>query len=79
MRALIVLPLMMLAACQANTPLPPRTVTVCPSLVPYDAGMQKQAAAELRAARPAYPVLGRFVDDYGRLRAQVRACKKMAR
>ncbi len=44
-------------------------------LVSYTKAQQKQAAQELREARPKYPMLGKFVDDYGKLRRGIRAAK----
>ena len=41
-------------------------------LVQYTAEQQAQAARELREARPQYPMISRFVDDYGKLRKGLR-------
>ncbi|QDL92560.1 hypothetical protein FDP22_12665 [Paroceanicella profunda] len=47
---------------------------VCPSLVPYSPEVQEQALRELRGLPPG-SVLPRFLDDYGVMRAEVRACR----
>lgn len=47
----------------------------CPSLVEYSREDQVRAADELDSL-PADSALGRFMADYGRLRQQVRACRK---
>lgn len=63
------LTLLVLAGCashRANFDIP---------LVEYTKTQQKQAAEQLREARPKYPMLGRFVDDYGKLRRGIRAAK----
>lgn len=48
----------------------PTAQIVCPRLVDYPAAVQREAAAALETAPP---VLVRLVEDYGRLRAEVRA------
>ena len=45
---------------------------VCLALVPYDRQTQQRAAEE-RAALPNGAVLARMIDDYGDLRARIRA------
>jgi len=60
---------LMLSACASHTPIP-----VCPEPVPYTAEQQNQAADELEALPPG-SILPRFMQDYGILRAQVRACQ----
>ncbi len=41
-------------------------------LIEYTAVQQAQAARELKAARSVYPMISRFVDDYGKLRKGIR-------
>lgn len=62
---LSLLGLLALAAC-ATQP----AAVVCPRLVEYPASVQREAAAALDAAPP---VIVRMIEDYGRLRAEVRA------
>jgi len=57
---------LLLSACASS-----RAVFDVP-LVEYTKAQQAQAAKELREARPKYPMLGRFVDDYGKLRRGIR-------
>jgi hypothetical protein len=37
--------------------------------------MQRKAADELAAIRPQAPTVGRMIDDYGNLRAAIRAAR----
>lgn len=64
MRFLPVLALVLVGCAQT----PPNVV--CPRLVEYPVAVQREAAAALDDA-PA--VLVRMIEDYGRLRAEVRA------
>lgn len=48
------------------------TVPTCPPLVEYTAEEQERALAELKTLPPE-AMLRRFVNDYGKLRAQCRA------
>ncbi|MDP2332419.1 MAG: hypothetical protein Q8M19_17155 [Reyranella sp.] len=52
---------------------------MCPQLVEYSAAVQDQARAELQTLPPGGVVRGRFMPDYGRMRDEVRACKRVAR
>lgn|GEM_PF-6984032 len=52
---------------------------MCPQLVEYSAAVQDQALAELQALPGDGIVRGRLMPDYGRMRDEVRACKKAAR
>lgn len=45
--------------------------TLCHSLLRYPPEVQAQALAEIRAGQA--PTLSRFADDYGELRARIRA------
>ena len=65
MKYLLLSAVLLLAACG-------RSYTPCPALVPYSAEVQTAAAVELRALPPG-AVLARMVEDYGDLRARVRA------
>ncbi len=44
----------------------------CPALVPYPPELQQRAADEV-AALPPNSVLARLIEDYGELRARIRA------
>lgn len=57
-----------LTAC-STTP-----VAVCPAIVPYSLEQQTKAAQELESL-PRPSMLERFMQDYGELRARLRACK----
>lgn len=75
MRTLLVPALLMMstAACGTDTsriPLP-----VCPQIVEYSAADQAKAADELQALPANGVVRSRFMPDYGRMRAEVRACR----
>lgn len=58
----------LLSACAAGG-----SSVVCPPVVEYSPEIQAQAAEEL-AALPEGAVIEAFMLDYGRLRAQARAC-----
>ena len=49
----------------------------CPALVPYSAETERAAADEIE--RGTAPILARFADDYGKLRAECRAVDQAAR
>ena len=66
MKLLLLLIPLTLAACSG------RISGSCPALIPYTPQVQAAAAAELRALPPG-AVLGRMVEDYGDLRARIRA------
>lgn len=75
MRTLLVpaLLMMLIAACAtvvSKTPLP-----VCPQIVEYSAADQAKAADELQRLPAGGVVRARFMPDYGRMRAEVRACR----
>lgn len=69
MKRIVLLPtfaaMALLAGC-ATAPSDP----LCPRLVPYPAEVQRQAADEIASGLA--PVLSRFAEDYGELRAAVR-------
>lgn len=76
MRTLLVPALLMMstAACApaaSKIPLP-----VCPQIVEYGAADQARAADELQRLPAEGVVRARFMPDYGRMRAEVRACQK---
>lgn len=61
-----------ISACQtANSDV------VCPQLIEYSPEIQKQAAAELQALPPGGVIRSRFMPDYGTMRGEVRACRKV--
>lgn len=66
MKYILLLCLLVLAGCGHNTAL------VCPSIVPYSPSIQQGAAAELKAL-PSNSIVARMIDDYGELRARIRA------
>jgi hypothetical protein len=69
LRYVLLLCLLVLAGCGHNTAL------VCPSIVPYSQSIQQGAAAELKAL-PSNSIVARMMEDYGELRAHIRAsCK----
>lgn len=47
---------------------------VCPTLMPYNAELQGQAAGELEALPPG-SALARLMGDYAVVRAEIRACR----
>lgn len=68
----LVLLTMSISACQtANSDV------VCPRLIEYSPEIQKQAAAELQALPPGGVIRSRFMPDYGTMRGEVRACRKV--
>jgi hypothetical protein len=72
MRTALAIATGLLTGCQTGG----SSVIVCPALVEYSAEEQRRAAEELRAmARPSL-VADRMMPDYGRLRDQVRACRR---
>lgn len=60
---------MPLAACATTS-----SSTACPREVVYTPEQEKQAADELDAMVPGV-IRDQFIPDYGRLRAQARACR----
>ena len=65
--------ILMLSGCGNNAarlPLP-----VCPQIVEYSAADQAKAADELQRLPAGGVVRARFMPDYGRMRAEVRACR----
>jgi hypothetical protein len=65
--------MMSTAACgtvPSKVPLP-----VCPQIVEYGAADQARAADELQRLPADGVVRARFMPDYGRMRAEVRACR----
>lgn len=78
MRTLLALALLMMsiAACAtapSRVPLP-----VCPQIVEYSPADQAKAADELQRLPAGGVVRARFMPDYGRMRAEVRACRSGA-
>ncbi len=62
--------LLALSACAPTT-----IKLICPPIVSYTAAEQAQAADELEAMPEGSIIRGRFMPDYGKLRAQIRACR----
>jgi hypothetical protein len=65
--------MMSTAACAtvpSKVPLP-----VCPQIVEYSAADQAKVADELQRLPAGGVVRSRFMPDYGRMRAEVRACR----
>lgn len=60
------------AALLAGCATAPSSGPFCPELVPYSHAAQRAAAAELDALPPS-AMLRRMIDDYGDLRARIRA------
>lgn len=61
-----------ISACQtANSDV------VCPQLIEYSPEVQRQAAAELQGLPPGGVIRSRFMPDYGTMRGEVRACRKV--
>lgn len=73
MRTPLVLVLLLLSTSACGTA-PSKAIPVCPREVDYTKADQLTAADEL-AALPPYAILPIFMADYGRLRAQTRACR----
>jgi len=61
----------LLYGCSTSTPAP---VSVCPAPVPYTRAEMRDAAQAL-AALPQGSILARMLQDYGRERAELRACR----
>ena len=59
-------------ACQTT-----KSDVVCPQLIEYSPEIQKQAAAELQTLPPGGVIRSRFMPDYGTMRGEVRACRKV--
>ena len=76
MRHISIVAAFVLAGCATARELPSRTITVCPTLKPYSKEVQAEAARQLPDVRRNQPIIASLIDDYGRLRAQVRACKE---
>lgn len=69
MKYLAIASLMLLGACGGGTSLS------CPALAPYNSSLQNSAVMELNSL-PKDSVLARMIDDYGDLRARIRAACK---
>lgn len=67
------IPIALLTACVAGNSEPTRLAL--PPLVSYSPEQQRKAANELAAIRPQAPTVGRMIDDYGNLRAAIRAAR----
>ena len=67
----LTLPMMLTAACATAVFEP-----VCPALPEYTLEIQRQAADELAALPKDGVVRGRMMPDYGRMRNEVRACRR---
>ncbi len=50
---------------------------VCPQLIEYSPEIQRQAADELKTLPPTGVIRSRFMPDYGTMRGEVRACRKV--
>jgi hypothetical protein len=56
---------------------PPRTTLVAaPPLVTYSKATQSQGSAELREIGDKYPIVRRYISDYGKLRDAIRLLRK---
>lgn len=74
MRELLTLGVLgLLVGCTTVAPTP--NSTVCPVPAAYSPAFEKRAAGEL-ADLPAVSALRTLIDDYGRERAELRACAK---
>lgn len=68
----LVLLTMSISACQTVP-----SDGVCPQLIEYSPEIQKQAADELQVLPPTGVIRSRFMPDYGTMRGEVRACRKV--
>lgn len=66
MKYLAIASLVFLGACSGGSQF------VCPALVPYSPAVQNAAAVELNSL-PRESVIAKMIDDYGDLRARIRA------
>ena len=66
-----------LLIASALTACTPTTIKlICPPIVSYTAIDQARAADELEAMPSDSIIRDRFMPDYGKLRAQIRACRE---
>ena len=70
MRMVLLLPLLLLAACADPAAV---AQNACPPIKPYTTAEQQRAADELLKLPPG-SMLGQMIVDYGRERAMLRAC-----
>jgi hypothetical protein len=75
MRTLLVLGLLMMSTAACGTVPSKVPLPVCPQIVEYGAADQARAADELQRLPASGVVRSRFMPDYGRMRAEVRACR----
>lgn len=75
MRTLLVLGLLMMSTAACGTVPSKVPLPVCPQIVEYSATDQARAADELQRLPASGVVRARFMPDYGRMRAEVRACR----
>lgn len=67
---------LLLTACAttlSSAPVPPAPALVLPPLVSYSAAEQDEAFKELSAIKDKAPMVAKMMDDYGNLRAGIRA------
>lgn len=69
---LVLAPAALAAACSVATP---SAATLCPEPKTYTADEQSRAARELMDL-PATSILAEMIADYGRERAELRACRR---
>jgi hypothetical protein len=74
MRTLLGLTLLMMSISACATA---GSEPVCPQLIAYTKAEQARAADELLALPADSIVRAKFMPDYGRMRAEVRACRKL--
>ena len=75
MRTLLALTLLAMSTSSCATA---NSEPVCPQIIEYSKAEQTRAADELLALPPDGIVRAKFMPDYGRMRAEVRACRKDA-
>lgn len=78
MKGYLILAILLMTACSPVEVQP--VIHDCPAIVDYTQGDLTQAAAELTTMqdanhRPRYPMVNRFMADYGRERAALKACQ----
>lgn len=69
---ILAIALALLAACSTPPAVP--SASVCPEPKPYTSAEERRAAAELLAL-PSESIVAVMITDYGRERAELRACR----
>ena len=74
-RTLLVLALILTSTAACGTGPSKVARAVCPQIIEYSPDEQARAAEELKRLPMSGVVRAKFMPDYGRMRAEVRACR----